>query len=71
MVRLDSPAGDQRIGSLGERLGDHVGKLPHLVPAERERYRVIALDEQRRPAAQRVAQPIHLFDGRGQLAERY
>ena len=47
MVRLGkAPAGDQRVGALGQRLADEELGLPHLVAAEREPGQVVSLDQE-------------------------
>src|SRR6185436_14425658 len=44
--------------------------LPDLVPTEGKANRIVALDEQARAAAERGAQPRHLFDRRRGRGER-
>ena len=46
-----------------------IGKLAHLVAAKPERNRVVALDENACTTAERIAQPVRFFDGRGKLAQ--
>ena len=61
---LDGP---KRVGQLLDlfRLpaGGHDLHLADLVPAEPERDRILALDEQARPAAERGAEPREVVDG--------
>ena len=47
-----------------QRVGRHELHLADLVAAERERQRVVALDEQPRAAAERAAQAVQLLDRR-------
>ena len=54
-----------------QRIRRHEPHLAHLVPAEREPDRIVALDEQARPAAERAAQARELLDGRGRGRERH
>jgi hypothetical protein len=65
VVRLDSPAGDQGVGPVGQRLRRHELELPDLVPAEPERDGIVPLDEERRPAAELAAQAREIVDGGG------
>jgi hypothetical protein len=62
-VRLDAAHAQQRVGALRDGGGGDDRDLAHLVSAEPERDRIVALDEQAWPAAKGCAQPRQFVDG--------
>src|SRR5439155_5275746 len=64
VIRLDAAHREQRVGPFVVGLRGHHVELAHLVAAEREGDRVVALHEQAWPAPQRGAQAGQLLDGR-------
>ena len=65
VVRLDAADRHQRVAALGERVGDEVLELAHLVAAERDaRVAVLALGPDLDLAAERGAEPRQGMDRR-------
>ena len=66
VIRLHAAAGDQRVGAAARRAAAATRAIFRtLLPPNAKPNRVVALDEQPRPAAERRAQAGKLFDGEG------
>ena len=57
MVRPAPSRRDERVGALGQRRADEELQVPQLVPAERQRQQVLALDPDLDAAAERRGEP--------------
>ena len=64
------PRRDERVGALGERRPDEELQVPQLVPAERERQEVLALDPDLDAAAERVREPRQPVERRRSVEQR-
>ena len=64
VIRLDAAGRDQRVGALVARARRDERELADLVPAEPERDRIVALDEEARAAADHRGKARHRFDRR-------
>ena len=64
VVGPPTPAGDEGVGTLGEGGADEELEVPQLVPTERERQQVLALDPDLRAGAQCLAEPWQRLERR-------
>jgi hypothetical protein len=63
MVRLDPTRGDESVGTLGERVGDYIFELAHLIPAECEaRVAVVSFDPDGSAAVELVGEAGESLD---------
>jgi hypothetical protein len=62
MIRLHPAARDERVSAFVYRARRDELQLANLVAAKPKRYRVVTLDEERRPSVQRGAQPSQLVE---------
>ena len=69
MVRPAPSRRDQRVGALGQRRTDKELQVPQLVPAERERQQVLALDPDLDAAAERRGEPLEPMERRRALEQ--
>ena len=70
VVGPPTPAGDEGVGTLGEGGADEELEVPQLVPAERERQQVLALDPDLRAGAECLAEPWQRLERRRAIDER-